>query len=104
MRAKKTHPQSIYLEKRFYRPQLRCPLWVKNGHQGTFDQCPLYPQMRIEPRSFGRRGAGVALHLSRAARHERSHGRSCRGYQRPYRSEPTLSIRPRPHYARLILN
>src|SRR5215813_1308525 len=57
---------------------------------------------RKKPRPFGRRGAGLTLHLSRAARYERSHGRSCRGCRRPYRSEPTLSIRPRPYYARLI--
>src|SRR5262249_51295853 len=22
----------------------RCPLWVKSGHWGTSEQCPLYPQ------------------------------------------------------------
>ena len=26
--------------------ELRCPLWVKSGHQGTFNPCPLYPQKR----------------------------------------------------------
>jgi len=23
-----------------------CPLWINNGHCGTSDQCPLYPQKR----------------------------------------------------------
>jgi hypothetical protein len=23
-----------------------CPLWVKSGHKGRFNQCPLYPQKR----------------------------------------------------------
>ena len=27
-------------------PSVRCPLWVKSGHRGTSNQCPLYPQKR----------------------------------------------------------
>src|SRR5262245_13036030 len=25
-------------------PNCQCPLWVKSGHWGTSEQCPLYPQ------------------------------------------------------------
>src|SRR5215472_17420281 len=28
-----------------------CPLWVKSGHPGTFNQCPLYPQKQTLGRS-----------------------------------------------------
>src|SRR5262249_43322982 len=31
--------------------EARCPLWVKSGHFGMSDPCPLYPQKRtlVEP-------------------------------------------------------
>src|SRR5262249_7099567 len=51
MRAKRTRPQSIYLEKRFHRPQPRCPLWVKSGHCAVSDRCPLYPRKRTLDRA-----------------------------------------------------
>jgi hypothetical protein len=29
-----------------------CPLWVRSGHCGTFDQCPLFPRKQTFPPSI----------------------------------------------------
>src|SRR5262249_29888928 len=31
-----------------------CPLWVKSGHQGQLNECPLYPQKRTSPTAIAR--------------------------------------------------
>ena len=32
----------------------RCPLWVKSGHRGTSNQCPLYPRKRTLIKCIGK--------------------------------------------------
>src|SRR5262249_25559903 len=57
MRAKRTHPQSIHLEKQFHRPHPRCPLWVKSRHSAVSEQCPLYPRKQTLATAFCERVA-----------------------------------------------
>jgi len=47
----------------------RCPLWVKSGHRGTSNQCPLYPRKRTLIKCIGK-SASCQTHgqCSRAGR------------------------------------
>jgi hypothetical protein len=56
-----------------------CPLWVKSGHRGVSNQCPLYPQERTSPTAAWRPLSAKIVQIHLASGSGRSWNRTARG-------------------------